>query len=96
MESLHLGDRGQPQAARVSSWGRASSLGLLGPALPPPPRRPPPARPTVSACCVLGRDAPPGPLIYGHWCNSFNVIYLTAEEMANAWRMIGHAGFVHF
>lgn len=51
----------------------------------------------ILACSVLWRDGPPGPLIYGHWCNSFNVIYLTIVEMANAWRRaIGHAGFVHF
>lgn len=51
---------------------------------------------TILVCSVLRRDEPPSPLIYGHWYNSFNMIYLTAEKMANAWRMIGHAGFVHF
>lgn len=51
----------------------------------------------ILVCSVLRRGGTPGPLIYGHWYNSFNVIYLTTEEMTNAWRRtIGHAGFVHF
>lgn len=67
-------------------------------ACPLPYHSTPPMGRTVQAGITSeGRDQTTGPLIYGHWCNSFKVIYLTAEERANSWRsMIGRAGFVHF
>lgn len=84
------------------TWGIEASpaqpVSAAGGARPARAARAGPPRPAphqLSPLCPReGRTARPP--IYGHWCNSFNVIYLTAEEMANAWRVIGHAGFVHF